>query len=151
MTVDRQAVPSDDSEILNDEILYRRLASDDRNWLVKDSITGAPVRPTSGAFQPDDDGLSVYRDSILRSQNPPLGPADVAVSTQNMIIGFTVEAVRSLSLDIRDDPWPQDIPDPKHPRNAAHALIVGWEGLGTNARIRLQKRFAKLPFDFVHP
>lgn len=151
MTTDESTVPGDDPEIPNDEVLYRRLPADDRNWLVRDSITGEPVRPTSGAFQPDSDGVSVYRDSILRVQNPPLDPANVALSAHNVIVSFTVGDVRSLSMGVKDDAWPPDVPNPKHPRNAAHALIVGWEELGKNARIRKQKEFAKLAFNFVYP
>jgi hypothetical protein len=143
--------PNDDLQVPDEEVLYRRLPFDDQNWLVRDSITGEPVRPTSGAFQPDSDGLSVYRKSILNSQKPPLGPADVAMTSENVIISFTAGQVRSISLGINDDPWPQDVPDPKHPRNAAHALVIGWEELGKKARIRRQKDFANLAFQFVHP
>jgi hypothetical protein len=73
------------------------------------------------------------------------------LTPQNIIISFTVGQVRSISLGINDDPWPQDVPDPKHLRNAAHALVIGWEGLGKKARIRRQKEFANLAFQFVHP
>jgi hypothetical protein len=142
---------SDDPEILDDEILYRRLPTDDRNWLVKDAITGKPVRPASGAFQPDSDGLSVYRHSVLVAQDPPLGPPDVAVTQGNIIVSFTAAQVRSISLGIKKDAWPQDVPDPEHPRNAAHALVIGWAGLGKKARIRRQKEFAELSLKFVHP
>jgi hypothetical protein len=142
-------VDGDDPEIPNEEILYRRLPSDDRNWLVRDAITDKPIRPASSAFRPDADGLSVYRHSILISQDPPLGPADVAVSPGNVVISFTVAQVRSISLGIKNDFWPQDVPD--HPRNSSHALVIGWGGLEGKARVRRQKQFAELTFQFVYP
>jgi hypothetical protein len=134
----------DDLSIPDDEVLYRRLSYDNGDWIVRNQITGERVRPASGAFKPDEDGVSVFRQSILQQARPPLGPQDVAVTAENVIVGFSVGDVRSLSLGVRDDAWPQDVPDPKHPRYAAHALIIGLEAVSKNARIRCQKQLAEL-------
>jgi hypothetical protein len=40
---------------------------------------------------------------------------------------------------VRDDPWPQGIQDEYHPRNAAHALIVGWNEISKSARKKYQR------------
>jgi hypothetical protein len=66
-------------------------------------------------------------------------------------VGFSVDDVRALDLGVRDDAWPEDVLDPKHPRYAAHALIVGLEALGKNARIKRQQKLAESQsMSFVH-
>ncbi|MGC1407284.1 MAG: hypothetical protein WA938_11215 [Candidatus Dormiibacterota bacterium] len=68
----------------------------------------------------------------------PSTPADVVVS-------LPVGAVRALvPLNVRDDPWPHDVPDPTHPRYVAHALITGCESLHKNQRIEFQRKLAHL-------
>lgn len=136
---EQPALPEDDLGIPNDEILYRRLSYDNGDWIVRHLVTKQRVRPTSGAFNPDPDGLSVYRDTRLLVLVPPLGPADLVAGPESVVVGFTVGDVRSLRLGVKDDPWPVDVPDPEHPRNSAHALITGLNALGKNARIRQQK------------
>jgi hypothetical protein len=131
----------DDPEIPDDEILYRRLSYDGGDWLANTD----PVRPASGGFQPDADGLSVYRHSILASLTPPLNGRAVAIRPGDVVVGFTVRDVRASKLGVKDDPWPNDVVEPDHPRNAAHALIVGWDGLGKNARVRRQRDLTRLP------
>ncbi len=145
------ALPDDDPNIPDDEVLYRRLSYDNGAWVVKHAVTRQRVRPTSGAFNPDPDGVSVFRHACLLALLPPLGPSDLVVSPENVVVGFTVGDVRSLNLGVKDDPWPIDVPDPDHPRNAAHALIIGLNGLGRNARSRQQKLLAEVPsMKFVH-
>lgn len=59
----------------------------------------------------------------------------MAAAPQNLVVNLAVGDIRSLvPLDVRDDPWPQDVPEPQHPRNGAHALIVGWAGLTKSQR-----------------
>lgn len=130
--------PDDDPSIPGDEVLYRRLSFDGGAWVTPRE----PVRPSSGGFDPDTDGVSVFRRALLLHQNPPLGPSDVALRPGDILVSFTVADVRALQLGVRDDPWPKDVPDPDHPRYVAHALITGLEGLGRNPRARLQKRLA---------
>jgi hypothetical protein len=145
-------VAGDDPSIPGDEVLYRRLSYDNGDWVVRNLITGERVRPASGAFKPDEDGVSVFRKSILLQSHPtPLGPESVAISAENVIVGFSVDDVRALDLGVRDDAWPEDVLDPKHPRYAAHALIVGLEALGKNARIKRQQKLAESQsMSFVH-
>jgi hypothetical protein len=88
---------------------------------------------------------SVYRHSILSNLTPPLGARDVAPRPDDVVIGFTVADVRAVKLGVKNDPWPEDVVDPDHPRNAAHALTVGWHGLGRKARIRRQQELTRLP------
>jgi hypothetical protein len=142
----------DDPDIPGDEILYRRLAYDDDGaWVVRDQITGRRVKPASGAFNPDADGVSVFRRSILAEQEPPLGPADLVVDPRNSVVGFTVEDLRSILLGIKADQWPQDVGDPKNPIYAAHALIKGLNQLSTNQMKKRRKLVSELPsMTFVH-
>ncbi len=133
--------------IPDDDTLYRRLSSDKPDMVSVDRATGER-RPSSGAFKPDADGLSVFRRSKL--EKAALTVKDVATQPQNVIVSVTVAEVRSIeALDVCDDPWPKDIPDAEHPRNGAHALIVGWTG-GRKIRHRLQVRLAELAV-FEHP
>lgn len=143
-------MPADDPGIPDEEILYRRLSYDNGDWVTRHPVTGER-RPVSGAFQSDGDGLSVFRHSLLLANDPPLGARDVVVDPQNLVVGFTVADVRSISLGVMDDPWPKDVRDPDHPRYGAHALILGLNGLSKSARIKQQRRLATLPsMKFVH-
>jgi hypothetical protein len=140
----------DDAEIPDDEILYRRLSYEGGAWVHANPATGQR-RPASAGFQPDQDGVSVFRRNVLFALDPSLGPADVANRTGDVVVGFLVRDVRALKLGVRNDAWPKDIPDPENPRNAAHALIVGWRGLGKSARIKRQKQLAMAPsMEFVN-
>lgn len=141
--------PGDDPSIPDDDELYRRVSDGSPNMVVVDALSGNR-RPSSAAFKPDDDGVSVYREGVLRSRG--LSAADLVVQPGNLVVSLPVSAVRALSLGVRNDPWPRDIPDPDHPRNAAHALIVGWDGLGKSARRQRQKALSELPtLRFVFP
>lgn len=135
----------DDPSIPGEEMLYRRLSFDSGAWVVLDPVSGERLRPASGGFDPDTDGISVFRRAILLGLEPPLGPADVALRPDGIVVGFTVEDVRELRLGVKDDPWPKDVADPDHPRYAAHALIVGLEELGRNARTKRQRKLAAVP------
>ena len=138
-------VEDDDPAIPGEEVLYRRVSFEHGEWVLRDPISGERVRPVSGGFEPDTDGVSVFRRDLLRKLEPPLGPADVALRPDDIVVGFTVADVRQLRLGVKDDPWPKNVPDPDHPRYAAHALIVGWEGLGRQARIKRQKKLVVVP------
>jgi hypothetical protein len=141
---------SDDPAIADDDRLYRRLSDSSPNMIAVDVLTGAR-RPSSGAFKPDDDGVSVYRESLL--QRDSLEAVDVVRAPQNLVVALPVGAVRSIRpLGVRDDPWPTGIPNEDHPRNAAHALIKGWNGLSTGERRRRQRALAALPsIEFIYP
>lgn len=124
------------------EIIYRRLFDASEAFVAVDQITGER-RPSSGAFKPDADGVSVYRHDVLARHG--LTSRDLRHASVNLVVRLTCSDVRSIELDVRSDPWPNDVDDPKHPRNAAHALITGWEGLGTKQRLRRQRALVRLP------
>ena len=91
----------------------------------------------------------MYRRGLLEQNG--LGPEDVITGPRNLVVGVEVGDVRSIGLGAWNDPWPSDIPDPEHPRNAAHALITGLEHLGKKARLRRQQALVVLPsIEFVH-
>jgi hypothetical protein len=134
--------PAEDGDIPNDEEVLRRLSDSGPSMIAMDLVTGER-RPTSGAFKPDDDGISVYRRSLLELAG--LGPQHVVRTPLNVVVGVQVKDLRDIELDVRDDPWPSDIDEAEHPRNAAHALITGLETLGKNQRRRKQKALVALP------
>ena len=41
-----------------------------------------------------------------------LTPADIATRPGNLVVSINVGEVRSHSLDVQDDPWPEGIPQP---------------------------------------
>jgi hypothetical protein len=136
-----------DESIPSSEVLYRRLSDPGRSMVAIDQVTGVR-RPSSGAFKPDADGVSVYRRGVLEQAS--LGPQDLITAPQNLVVGVEVGDVRSIGLGAWNDPWPADVPDPEHPRNAAHALITGLGHLGKKARLRRQQALVGLPsMDFV--
>lgn len=116
-----------------------------------DPLTGTR-RPTTGAFRvkPGEDGLSVYREQVLATSG--LTAADIVTGPQNLVVGVAIGDVRAIPpLDVRDDPWPADVPDPTHPRNGAHALVVGWDALSRSERRARQVALVSAPsLEFVH-
>lgn len=133
-------VPGDQLDIPDEEVLYRRLSDDSPNMVTIDKATGLR-RPSSGAFKPDEDGISVFRDSVLRKRELS---AEVLAdrSLGQLIASIRVGQVRQGDMGVRDDPWPPGVPDPSHPKWEAHALIVGFEQLSKNDRIRKQRLLA---------
>lgn len=118
---------SDDPKISNDEILYRRIPNvEHASFMVIDEVTRVR-RPTSAVFRPDNDGLSVYIDSILRQHG--LTERDVQTRLASGVLSLVVGDVRAEELGVVPDAWPKDTDDPDHLRNAAHALIVGFQSL----------------------
>lgn len=126
------------AKVGGDEVLYRLLFP---SWVSVDQITGER-RPTSAAFEPDDEGLSIYRETILIEHG--LGASDLTRSPSDPVVGFTAADVRSLGLRVIPDAWPKDVPDLTHPKHAAHALIRGLEQLGRNPQLRKRRELAKM-------
>ena len=125
-----------------DDAVFRRIP-DDPNMLATDRVTG-DRRPSSGAFKPDADGVSVYSETELHTAN--LTYQAVFVSSTGFVARLPVSAIRAVTgLDAVSDPWPRDVPDPDHPRNAAHALITGWAGIPKGTRLDRQKALATSP------
>jgi hypothetical protein len=135
-------VPRDDPGIPDTETVYRWL-SKQAGFVVQDRVTGER-RVSSGAFAPDDDGLSVYRHLLLEREG--LTPVEgLARDTGNVIVSLNVGELRSLELGIHDDLNPPGVRDPEHPRHKAHALVVGWEGMTRGKRIKRQRELSRLP------
>src|SRR4051812_5677955 len=108
-----------------------------------DPLTGEQ-RPTSGAFKPDADGVSVYSHAALSVVG--VSSSALLVRAGNVLVELAVAAVRSGEppLDAVGDPWPADIPEPDHARNAAHALVVGFEGLTKGRGNRAQDPLVRM-------
>ena len=133
----------------DDDLALRRLSDSGPNMLVVDAVTGTR-RPSSGAFMPDDDGLSVYLDSILKARG--CGAKALVVQPTNLVVSLPVSEISRCGLRIEPDPFPKDVPDPGHCRHAAHALIVGWDHLSNGQRKRTQRALANSSaLKFVFP
>jgi len=100
------ADPLDDPGIPDSDALFRRLSDSGPSMVAVDLETGER-RPTSGAFKPDDDGVSVFRRGLLLAAG--LGPDDVIKHPWNLVVSVDVGDVRSIGLGARDDPWPSDL------------------------------------------
>ncbi len=128
----------DDAGVADSEVLYRRIARDgDEAMIVVDEATGGRII-RSGAFVVDEDGCSVYRDSVMRESS--LGLADLVSAPQNVIISVTVAQVRRAALGVRGDPWPDGSDGP--PRDVAHALIINPDDLGKKRLHRARQALA---------
>src|SRR4051794_18553506 len=87
------------------EMIFCRLAHTGDDFVSKNSLTGEWIRPSSAAFKPDMDGVSVYRDQLLAALG--LSAADCAIEQRHAVISFLVDDVRAVgSLDVNPDPWP---------------------------------------------
>lgn len=137
--------PEECKPIEADDVLFRRIPNmRSANFMVTDEQSGR-TRPSSGAFEPDEDGVSVYIERVLRAydldsnclMDQPLQGV-VALEVTDVVSGGEV------ALTIVSDPWPQDVEDKSHQRNAAHALIQGLGDLGKKPRRREQRRLATL-------
>lgn len=157
MTETSEASPGDaperpDERVPDDDAVYRRLSDSSPAMVYVDPLTGER-RPSTGAFRirPGEDGLSVYREFLLTTAG--LTAADVITTPHNLVVRLEVADVRSIPpLDVEDDRWPPDVPDPEHPRNGAHALVVGWDGLGKSKRRELQLTLVNArSLQFVYP
>ncbi|HEX6509964.1 MAG TPA: hypothetical protein VF221_20240 [Chloroflexota bacterium] len=124
-------------------MLYRRLSRENPDQYAVDTETGER-RPTSSAFKPKrgEDGLSVYRHTKLAAAG--LDASAVALAPAHIVFGVDVGDVRALKLGVRDDAWPAGIPDAGHPRNGAHALIVGWDHVSRKEVGRRARELARL-------
>lgn len=98
-------------------------------------------RPSSGAYKPDADGLSVYMLGVLTAHRLPVSA--VRARDDDAVYGHEVADLYALALSLRPDPYPAGVPDPAAPRHVAHALVLGWPE-NEKARRRLQRRLAEL-------
>ena len=89
-----------------------------------DQATGKAVRPSSAAFAPDKDGLSVYLHSALEQRGVELSV--VRTNPEQAIAGLEESSIKDAGLFVQLDP---DGGDVNQDRGAAHALVKGWEGM----------------------
>ena len=152
MTEAVEGSDTDPAAVSDDEVVLRRLSDDSPNMVYTDPLTNEK-RPSSSSFavKKDEDGLSVYRQAVLTRSG--LSPADILAASSNLVVALDVADIRAIPpLDAREDSWPTDIPDPDHPRNAAHALIVGWDGLSKSQRKERQNSLVTArSLRFVYP
>lgn len=121
------------------ETLCRRIPEIPSMWAPNKESGGR--RPSSGAYKPDSDGLSVYLLSVLAAHGLPVSA--VRARDDDAVCGNEVTDLHPMKLSLRLDSYPADVPDPAAPRHVAHALVLGWPE-GEKARRRLQRRLAEL-------
>ena len=110
----------DDGSIDDAERLYFRVVNTSAE--INDDKDLGRERPTSGALEPDSDGVSVYLESDLIKLN--LRPEAVVIAHDNYRVAWvTVASVRALGLGVVPDRDPPDAAP--HPCNGAHHLIKG--------------------------
>jgi hypothetical protein len=139
----RTGEPLDDADWL-----YRRLIDDDTSQM----CTGSDGlrRPSSAAFAPNDDGVSVYSEQAMVATGA--STADLILPPANLLARISVRLLRvTFQLDVVGDPWPRGIREEGHRRNASHALIVGLEMLTTKERKRRQRGIAESGLELVRP
>lgn len=110
----------DDPDIEGDEVLYRyspRIPH--QNWTVTDQAT-KQVSIALAALQWDEDGISCYRERILRENG--LGWPDVKREPRNGVFSLRAQDIRDERLGIAFDPYPES--GDGHPRDVAHSLVV---------------------------
>ena len=101
--------PADDS-VDDDETLLRRIPDLGRaDFFPLDQATGER-RLSSGAFTPDDDGISVYRELLLSRAD--LGSQAVVRDPLNAVPALPAATVRGVDLDVVPDPQPPTSSDP---------------------------------------
>ena len=131
--------PADDC-VGDDETLLRRIPDLGRaDFFPVDHATGER-RLSSGAFTPDDDGISVYRDSLLSRAG--LDTRAVVRDPLNAVAALPVATVRTIDLDVVPDPQPPASGDRDPRLGAAHALITGFASLSRGQRRRRQRDLA---------
>ena len=140
----------DDANISDDERLFRRIANAaSADMITTDPATGTRA-PSSGVFKStDDDGLSVYLDSVLTEAG--LGPGDLLRAPNNAVCSVAAGTARENELGVIWDPWPIDADDPGHPRHAAHGLVTGMNQLSSKAARRVARSLARSAAMVIDP
>lgn len=146
------AAPSvaNDATIDNQDLLLRRVYDAGATTFVAVDQLSHKRMPTSASFRVQDDegGLSLYLESVLLAAG--LDATAVVSAPMNAVAALSAEAIRTAGLGVVRDPFPDDVPDPDHPRHAAHALAVGWAG-GRKARHRISQELARAAELVVDP
>jgi hypothetical protein len=150
-----------DPSIPDSESLLRRIPSiDNRDMIAVDEGTGrrrltsacfklSTVDDGTGKKEPED-GLSVYLLDVLHSQDMD-AHALVKEPEINLIVAVPAAVARDLDLGVIPDPWPEHTDEPRHPRNAAHALITGMDLKSRKERGRAARALATAAIALVSP
>ncbi|WP_416963390.1 hypothetical protein [Streptomyces sp. Agncl-13] len=138
-----------EQEIPDGDLLWRWVSTENPRMMRYDSVTNEVLGPSSAAFKPHDDGTSVYIRRILDECG--VGPTGISDDPQNSVWELETKSIRDQELDVVPDAWPQDIPSPEHPRNAGHALIVGWEMLGRKQIDKKAQALSRAASCVYHP
>ena len=127
-------LPQDDPTITPEQYLWRRIPPWHFTWDANDSN----VRPTSSAFENDDDGgpMSVQLADVLTEHG--LDENDVLCRHSGFAIArFTAETARDSNQRIVRDPRPPDDP--------AHALVIGDKPKKVRRKLALASQWQTVP------
>jgi hypothetical protein len=129
-------------EILDDELLRRVPSLSNADFVVENTETGE--RTFSSAcfkLRPDEDGLSMFSRTVMERNG--LTCADVCCDPLNAVVSIPGSEPNDQGLTTVPDPWPTDVPQPEHLRNAAHMLIKGIDALTKGPRSALARKWAR--------
>ncbi len=142
--------PQPEDPVGSDEPLLRRIPHfNDRVFVCVDDCTGE-ARLSSGNFalEEGEDGVSVYRTHVLETLE--LEPRCLIRDPLNGVAELPATAVTDAWLDVKPAPYPDDTGEPEHPRDGAHALILGLAELGRKPRRRVQRALAMASTIVIH-
>lgn len=133
----------DDPSVDGAEVLYWRAPMLPlENWTVFDEGR-QEHRVRAGAFVWNDDGVSCYIDSVLKSLE--LDFLVVKDEPRNGILSVRAQDVRDCLLGVASDPNPEYIPENElRPRDQAHALIVYANDVGSKQRKKRTSALARM-------
>jgi hypothetical protein len=136
-------------DFLNDQLLRRIPSLTNDDFYAVNTETGER-NLTSACFKirSDETGLSIFSGTIIERLG--LGYADVCRKPLNAVAAIPGSEPPRHGLRTEPDPWPDDAPEPDHPRNAAHAVINGIADLAKPARNQIARDLAKVAV-LVHP
>jgi hypothetical protein len=117
-------------------VIAHRRVHHQPQMLAVDQASNLVKGPSSAAFMPDSDGLSVYLDGRLVELG--LGPSNIRTAESQVVAGLSAETITSLDLWLVADPEK----DGPQPLGQAHALIKGWEELSGKQRKRTARELA---------
>jgi hypothetical protein len=128
--------------ILADQLLRRVPSLTHEDFVTTNTETGERSL-TSACFKlrSKEDGLSVYSRTVIERNG--LDCAKVCSTPFNVVVGIPGALPDSQGLETVPDPWPTDVPEPDHLRNAAHMLIDGLGPLSKSERNELARTWAR--------
>ncbi|MEV7322829.1 hypothetical protein [Streptomyces sp. NPDC093970] len=94
----------DDPAIPGESAVFRKVLA--RPNFIVPNLEGGPPAPAPGAFKCDADGISVYRDELLKSLS--LTPEDIKKNTDDHVFGIFVSDVRESGAGVVDSPDDED-------------------------------------------